>query len=131
MSGWALEYSVGRNNGYHWIALLGGGGLGRAPMTFMSSSMGNALRSASASSLTEMTRLHIRGSFFGPLLAGTRSALSSTGPFSGSIPCSWLSRSSGFQLSLSSIMHSANLVFVIEYSLPLIEIHLVIIDRGH
>ena len=78
----------------------------------------------------QMTRLHIRGSFFGPLFVVTLSALSLMGSFSGSIPCSWLSRSSGSQLSLFSLMLSVNLAFVIEYSLPLIEIHLVIIDAA-
>ena len=97
----------------------------------MSSSMQKLPKSTSASSLTEMTRLHIRGSFFGPLLAGTNAVISSTGPFSGSLPCSWLSRSSGSQLSLSLLMLAANLAFIIEFSLPLIEIHLVIIDRDH
>jgi hypothetical protein len=70
-----------------------------------------------------MTRLHIIGSFFGPLLSGTRSALSSYGPFSGSIPWSWLSRSSGSQLLELLLMRSKYLDFVNEYSMLLIEYH--------
>ena len=131
MSGWSLEYCVGRNNGLQSSALRGLGGLGRAVMACMSTSIEWISTSASTSSLTHITRLHITGNFLGPRATYSYWTETSSRSFSGSCPCSWLSSSSGTQLSLSLLMMSKNPNFTNENSMLLIEIHLVILDSGY
>lgn len=89
----------------------------------MSYSISNEPISTMESKEMEITLLHMSGSFLGPLFLGAPYSGKSKGSSSGSWPWSWLSRCSGSQLSLSSLMIFGNLVVINEYLMLLDEYH--------